>query len=447
MSESVERVDPTTVRINIDILWSEFKKDYVKSIRNIGKDVRIRGFRSGKAPLSILEKIIGKDVKMETAVETVTSRIKDVMKKEKLFPIREDYKVRENVIIEDNKEVKFSKEVEVLPNLSTIDFKGITLEKETPVGEEVVEREAHKLAARKAPVSNLPDEERSLEYDIVIVSGKVEFDDEGLKPTELKDERIDLAPWSNLPEDVTKACLGKKAGDAIDEKVNFPLGGGTPQLRPATMKGSVQSVLRRQIPTLDDELAKDYDFKTIKELKENIRKQLEEDAHRKWTEISADTILTAVTEKSDVPLPRSYRDMVEEKMSGLPEDSGEDEKKKLRAESEKEFKKFVLCQVIARSNGLKISEEDLRNNLEAMSSMLQRMNMDEEKRKEFLKNWLREYETAQFFKLINDFVVDKVMEGAGGGDEKPQEPPSGPEESKEAKATEETASNKKGDRA
>ncbi|MFH1437890.1 MAG: trigger factor [Pseudomonadota bacterium] len=442
MSESVERVDPTTIKVNIDIKWSDFKKDYVTSIRKIGKDVRIKGFRAGKAPLSILEKLLGKDVKMETAVETVTSRIKEVMEKEKIYPIREDYKVRENVIIEDNKEVRFSKEVEVLPELAAIDFKGIELEKEAPVSQEEVEREAQKLAARKAPVSNRPDGERSEEYDIVILSGKVEFEEEGLGPVELKDERIDLAPWSNLPEDVTRVCLGKKAGDAINEKVHFPIGGNTPQLRPATMKCSVQSVLHRQIPPLDDELARDYDFKTMKELKDDIRRQLEEDAHRRWTDMSADAALTALTEKSNVPLPRSYRDMVEEKMSGAPGDGSEEEKKKLRAESEREFKKFVLCQVLAQQNGLRISQEELHNNLEAMSGVLQRMKMDEAKRREFLKNWLREYETAQFFKLINNFVVNKVMEGAGGGDEKPEEP-SGREESKEAKATGETASNKK----
>jgi len=411
VAEAVERVDPTLVKVNIGIAWEDFEKKYHESIRKVGESVRIRGFRKGRAPLAILEKLFGKEVMMEAAVESVSEKGKELLKQESLLLIRDEFDVRENVVIEDRKEVRYTHELEVLPEIKDLSFDGVEIEDEAAVDEGRVEEELRKLAARKAPVAARPGKTKAGEFDVVVVSGTVVLDDPELKPIELKDERVDLSPWSSQPQELTRVFLGRKAGDKVEETVPYPVSLKTGETVPARMSCKVTSVLGREIPEIDDELAKDYDFKSLDDMRNEIRKQLEQDAHQGWVNESAEKVIEALIKKFDVPLPRSYRQMVEERLKAA--DGGEKEAKgkaDMKADYEKEFKKFILTQVIAMKNKLQISAEDLQRNIEAVSSLLQRMNMEEGKRREFMKNWLREYETAQFFKIVNGFLVDKVME-------------------------------------
>jgi trigger factor len=410
VTESLERVDATTVRVDIGIEWEEFAKKYRESIRKIGESVRIKGFRAGKAPLAILEKLFGREVMMETAVESVTARLKDLVKKESLFPVRDDFQIRENVVIEDAKEVRYTREIEVLPALGGITFEGISLEEKKEVDESKVVR---------------PENEPSAEYNVVVVSGQIKFDDASLQPVELKEERIDLSPWSRHPEEFSKLFLGRKTGENIVEKGSFVPAGEEQRLEPGILQCQVKAILRREVPPLDDELAKDFDFRSLGDMREDVRKQIEQDETQVWTEINGQKIMDALVRSLDIPLPASYRKIVEEKLGALPGDKGPDEAGKLRADIEKEFKKFVLAQVIAQENNLQVSPQERQKNMEAISNLLQRMNMQESKRKEFIRNWLREYEVAQFYKLVNGFLVEKAMEssasaGVGGQDLEPR---------------------------
>lgn len=439
MVESLERVDPTMVKVNVDIEWEDFERKYVESIRKVGGSVRIRGFRKGKAPISVLERLLGQEVKMEAAVESVSDRLKELVKRESLFPVREEYNIRENVVIEDRKGVRYSKELEVLPEIENLDFEGLELEEEKAIEEGSVDGEIRKLAARKAPVAKRPEGEASKEFDVVMVTGRVEFDDQALEPLELKEERMDIAPWSALPPELKKLLTGRKTGYKLKEKVSFPPGKETPQPAAATLTGRVSSVLGREIPAIDDELAKDYDFKSLEDMRKEVRKQLDQDAHQAWISRSGEKVLNDFVEKFDVPLPRSYKGIVEEKMSSAGEARNGKDKKLLKSDYEKEFKKFILTQVIALKNDLHISKEELQKNMNAMSSLIQKMNMEESKRKDFLKNWLREYEAAQLYKLINGFIVEKVAEGKKKKSQKKAEVKD------EAKAESVNKSNKEGE--
>jgi trigger factor len=435
VTESLERVDATTVRVDIGIEWEEFAKKYRESIRKVGESVRIKGFRAGKAPLAILEKLFGREVMMETAVESVTARLKDLVKKESLFPVKDDFQIRENVVIEDAKEVRYTREIEVFPALGEITFEGISLEEKKELDESKVDAEIFNLAARRAPVVVRPENEPSAEYNVVVVSGQIKFDDASLQPVELKEERIDLSPWSRHPGEFSKLFLGRKTGENIVEKGSFVPAGEEQRLEPGILQCQVKAILRREVPPLDDELAKDFDFRSLGDMREDVRKQIEQDETQVWTEINGQKIMDALVRSLDIPLPASYRKIVEEKLGALPGDKGPDEAGKLRADIEKEFKKFVLAQVIAQENNLQVSPQERQKNMEAISNLLQRMNMQESKRKEFIRNWLREYEVAQFYKLVNGFLVEKVMEssasaGAGGQDLEPRKAEENP--SKEA---------------
>lgn len=422
MTESLERMDATTVKVNVGIEWKEFERKYRDSIRKVGESVRIKGFRAGKAPLAILEKLFGREVMMETAVESVTERLKEMVRKESLFPVRDDFQVRENVVIEDKKEVRYTREIEVLPALEKISFEGIKLEERKEVDESRVDAEIFNLAARKAPVVSRPDSEPAVEHDMVVVSGQITFEDSSLPPVELKDERVDLAPWSRHPPEFTRLLIGRKTGENVMEKGGFLPSGEESRPAPGALQCQIKAILKREVPLLDDELAKDFDFKTLGEMRADVRRQLEQDESQAWIEINGQKIIDALVSNLELPLPTSYRNIVEEKLGALSKDKDSGDVEKLRADYEKEFKKFVLTRIIAHENNLQISMGELEKNMEAISSLLQRMNMQESKRKEFLRNWVREYETAQFYKLVNKFLVEKVMESgspAGAADENP----------------------------
>jgi FKBP-type peptidyl-prolyl cis-trans isomerase (trigger factor) len=281
-----------------------------------------------------------------------------------------------------------------------------------------------------------------------VVSGRVELDDPELKPIELKDERVDLSPWSSQPQELTRVFLGRKAGDSVKETVPYPVSLKTGETVPARMSCTVTSVLGREIPDIDDELARDYDFKNLDDMRAEIRKQLEQDAHQGWVNESAEKVIEALIGKFDVPLPRSYRQMVEDRVNagaapaaGAGEERTEKSRDDLKAEYEKEFKRLILTQVIAMKNNLQISAEDLQRSIESVSGLLQRMNMEETKRREFMRNWLREYETAQFFKIVNGFMVDRVMEA--GKKKGPGSPPGARAGGAGSKAEAENESNQK----
>jgi len=410
----MERIDPTTVKVDIGIAWSDFEQTYQESIRKVGESVKIRGFRKGKVPVPILEKLIGRDVMMEAAVDAVEARLKDLVRRENLIPVKGDFEIRENVVIDDRSEVRYSKELEVYPSLDALTFDDIHVEAMASVDESRVEAELRRLAARKAPVAARDGGEKAGEFDIAVVSGRVEFEDSGLAPVDLKDERIDLAPWSPVAGELTAALAARAAGDKVEARVMFPPSKESMEPAPARLTCVVTAVLGRAVPPIDDELARDYDFKTLSDMRKEVREQLEQDVRRGWINASADRIIQTLVDKLDIPLPRSYRAMVEERVKAQ-KGSRDD----LQAMVEKEFKKLILIQVIAHRNDLHISMDDLRRNLESLSGLLQRTAMDESKRKDFMRNWLREYETAEFFKLVNTFIVDKVTAAGGKAGARP----------------------------
>ena len=107
MTSAIERIDSTKVRVSVEMKWEDLEKDYVVQLRKVGEGIRIRGFRPGKAPLPLLEKMVGKDVRAETAAEKVTAQIHDLLGREKLFPVRSDLQVREGLEFNERNEVHF----------------------------------------------------------------------------------------------------------------------------------------------------------------------------------------------------------------------------------------------------------------------------------------------------------------------------------------------------
>lgn|GEM_PF-4754477 len=419
MTETLKRIDDTTIMIEIGIDKEEFEKKYFDNLRKLAQNVRIRGFRPGKAPIPLVEKLVGPEVKTEIIIRDVTEKIKEILNREKIFPVNENYISPENIIMDEQNQVKYKCEIEVFPVFNEINFSELPLEEKKVVSDSTVEEVMTNLAYRKAPLVMKSKDEPASDRDVVVAQGSIEFDDPSVEPEEFTGRRIDLGPWAEHGKFFRDIFAGKKAGDVVEAKGFFALSRASQNdesnLMPGKMKCTIQEILARKLPLLDDEFAKDYHCENIDELRKKIRQELEDDLEEEWINSNGIKIIDLLIEKLNVPLPKTFRKIIEEKISYF-----EGEKKdKIKNDMELEIRRYVFARSIAYQNNLIIDDENLAKNLKALTEMLERAKMKSDEKEKFINSWLKEYQYNRLFRMVSKFLVDKVLESNKPGSQIP----------------------------
>jgi trigger factor len=306
MQTTVENTDKHTVKLTIEVPAEQVDKDLTTTYKAIAREVKIPGFRPGKAPKPIIDAQVGRDVVLEEFVhQSVPSYFREAVTDEDLAPIGDPEVDVEQ--LEPGKAFIFTATVEVRPRLALTkdDYEHVEVEKPStePTGDDIdgyVERLQRQFSELE------PVERPAIEADLLTVNQTVTRDGEPLDEL-TRDEYLYSVGSAEFGEAMDKELLGTKPGNIVEFDEELPadrfgeeLGG------PAHFRVLVKDVKALRLPEANDAFAQTAsEFDTLAELRDDLRDKLREVKEREAEGIVRDRVLDALVDTVDVDLPES----------------------------------------------------------------------------------------------------------------------------------------------
>ncbi len=285
--------------ISTEALNAEIQKVYKKQV---GK-MNIPGFRKGKAPLSIIEKLYGKGIFTDEALNNLLPDAYEVAIKESELEVvsAPEFDI---VSMDDNGQVVLKATFDVKPVATLKAYKGLKAEKEvTEVTDEMVENDIKNALKRNAREVEVTD--RAAEMD-----DTADIDFEGFVDGVAFDggkgehHKLKLGSGQFIPG-FEEQIVGKAIGEEFDVNVTFPEEYGASELagKAAVFKCKLHALTKEELPELDDEFAKDMSFDTVDEYKADVRAKLTERYEKMADQIFENKVLDALIENMEVEIP------------------------------------------------------------------------------------------------------------------------------------------------
>ena len=315
MSVKVEKLEKNMAKLTIEVPAEELEKATEAAYQKNKNSISVPGFRKGKVPKAMIEKMYGKGVFLE---EAANSLIPDAYEKaydecgEEIVSSPEI----DVVTLEPGQAFVFTATVALKPEITLGKYKGVKIDKvETEVTEEeineVIDRERERNSRTKS-VEDRPVQDK----DTAVIDFEGFVDGEAFEGG--KGENYDLVIGSHSFIDTFEdQLIGKKIGEEVEVNVTFPESYHAKELagKPALFKVTIKEIKEKELPELDDEFASEVsEFDTLEEYKADVKKNLaskkEEDA-KNQKEMAA---IEAVIEASEMEIPDAYIQTVQRQM-------------------------------------------------------------------------------------------------------------------------------------
>ncbi|WP_019855092.1 trigger factor [Actinopolyspora mortivallis] len=301
MKSTVEHLSPTRVRLNVEVPFDELKPNFDRAYKELAKQVRIPGFRPGKAPAKVLESRIGRGPVLDEVVnEAVPSKYTEAVTSNEVQPLSRPEIEVTNIV--DGEQIEFSAEVDVRPELTVPAFDELAVSvDDQEVTEQDVQEQLDELRARFGTLTGVDRPAANGDYVSIDLSATVD----GKQVEDAQTSGLSYEIGSGeLVEGIDEALIGASAG----ETRNFTtrLVAGEYAGRDAEVEVTLNSVKERQLPEADDEFAQmASEFDTIEELTADLRQRLGRVKRMQQGMQARDKVLEALLERVEVPLPES----------------------------------------------------------------------------------------------------------------------------------------------
>ncbi|MDR2947140.1 MAG: trigger factor [Candidatus Adiutrix sp.] len=384
MNVTIEEINSIKRKLTVELPEEEAQKARKKHLDIYARQARLKGFRPGKAPRDLVARMYAEELRREVLEELVNETVPKALEEHKLEPV--GLPMLEDVTYEENKPFTFTVMVELKPQFASPQWKGLELQKQKGgVDDAAVEKKLEELRFSLGTVKKV-EEDRALEAgDLANISYQGYDGDKALADMKAGPFNVELGRDRLTPE-FEAALPGLKAGEVKDIEVQMPddLEDKKMAGKKIVMKTTVHEIRKRELPELDDELAKDLGIdgvETLAALKDKIRKDLTKEAsdrddsryNRQLTQILADLVTI------DVPSAMVDRE-VSSKIENMRQNfgrNGMDFKKmgvdismlrnRFRPQAAKSVTAALVLDQIARENNITISEEDIDRELAEMS--------------------------------------------------------------------------------
>ena len=388
MKVTAENGENQQVTLTIEVEAAEVTKVVNKAAKRLANRVNIPGFRKGKAPRIIVERHVGTDALMQEAFDLIAPQAFDnALKEQKIEPV-----TRPNidiVTLEDGKDLVFKATVTPRPEVKLGDYKGLKVEKQVAeVKDEDVEKQIKNFQDRQGKMVDAPEGAAVENGDFTTLNFEGFVDGTPFEGGKGEDYPLQIGSGSFIPgfED---QLVGAKIGEEKEVNVTFPEEYHSKDLagKAAMFKCTIKSIKRKELPEINDELAKKVSkFDTLDELKADIRKNLEENAERKAENDQKSAAIEQATNNIQVDIPAVMIDnrvtaMIQEMAMRLEQQgmkleqylqyAGTDIAKireDYRETAEKNVKTDLMLEEVAKAEDIKVEAKDLDAEVAAMAA-------------------------------------------------------------------------------
>jgi trigger factor len=381
VKSTVEKLSPTRVRINVEVPFTELQPDFDRAYKQLAKQVRLPGFRPGKAPAKLLEARIGREAMLDQVVgDAVPGRYTEAVTSSEVRPLGQpEIEITKKEYGED---LVFTAEVDVRPEIELPDLEALKITVDPiEVTDEEVDAELQSLRARFGTLTGVERAAENGDFVSIDLSATVD----GKEVPEATTEGLSHEIGSGqLIEGLDEAIIGLTDGES--RVFTTTLAAGQYAGQEAQVTVTVKSVKERELPEPDDEFAQlASEFDTIDELRNSLTEQVRRVKRIQQAEQIRDKALEALLEQVDIPLPEKIvqaqvDDTLHKAIHSLDHDevrfaealaeqgsSREEFDADSRSNAEKAIKTQLLMDAIADKLNIQVGQNDLTERLVLMS--------------------------------------------------------------------------------
>jgi len=301
VKSSVENVGPTRVKLAVEVPFDELKSSLDAAYKKIGSQVRIPGFRPGKAPARIIDQRVGRSAVLEEAVNDALPRAYSEAVRESGVRALGQPEI-EVTKLDDGTSLSFTAEVDVRPEITLPSLDGVEVTvDDIEVTESEIDEQLDSLRERFATLTGVERPVETGDYVSIDLTASVDGEEvEGGSATGLSYE----VGAGDLIDGIDEAIVGKSAGETVSFATT--LRQGDKAGAQADVAVTVNSVKRKELPEADDEFAQlASEFDTVEELRADLRERLIRAKTLGQGSQAREKLLEKLVESADFPLPES----------------------------------------------------------------------------------------------------------------------------------------------
>ena len=418
MSVQVEKLEKNMVKLTVEVPAEEVEKALNAAYQKQKNSISVPGFRKGKVPRAMIEKMYGVEVFYEEAANTLMQNSYPAAVEESGVDVVSRPTV-DVVQIEKGKAFIYTAEVAVKPEVKLGKYKGVNVTKANVKVTAAEVKEA--LEAERNKNARTVSVKRAIKVgDTAVINYEGSVDGVPFDGGKAENHPLEIGSHSFI-DTFEDQLVGHKAGEEVDVNVTFPEQYHAADLagKPALFKVVINDVTTKELPKLDDEFASEVsEFETLAEYKEDLKKQLEAKKAEEAKREQEDEAIAAIVEASEMEIPEAMiqtqcEDMVNEfaqriAQSGLTMEqymqfSGQTVQglmDQVRPEAETRIKTSLVLEAIVKAEGIEATDADVDAEIEKMAGMY---GMDVEQ----LKGYMGEAEKAS---MKNQMAITKAVE-------------------------------------
>ena len=419
---NIERLDHNMVKLTIEVSAEDFENAMQQAYLKNRSKIQIQGFRKGKAPRIMIEKMYGPEVfyddaanivipdAYQKAIESEEGKALDIVSQPEIDVTQ----------VEKGQPFIFTAEFAVRPEVRLGAYKDLGIEKKTAeVSEEEVDQELQKTREQNARTITVED--RPVESgDIAVIDYEGFCEGEAFDGGKGENHELEIGSHSFI-DTFEDQLIGKNIGDDVDVNVTFPEEYHAENLagKPALFKVKINGIKKKELPELDDEFAEEVsDFDTLAEYREDVKKKLQEKKQQDLDNDYRDEVVKKAVENAEMDIPEAMindqaRNLVNEQAQRMQQmgldmktylqytgQTPQDLQNQMKDQAETRIKNSLVLSAIAKAENVEISDDDVKAEIENMAKMYQ---MEVEQ----LEGYLGEDEKKN---IRQDLAIQKAVE-------------------------------------
>lgn len=419
MSIQVEKLEKNMAKLTVEVPAEQFEKALKTSYNKNKNRFNIPGFRRGKAPQALIEKMYGPDVLYEDAVNNaINETCSDAMKESGLDIVSRPHVSVEQV--EKGKPFIYSFEVAVKPEVTLGEYKGIEVERARPeVTDADIEAELKKVQDQNSRLLSA-DDRPVQDGDQVVVDFEGFIDGETFEGGKAEAYPLTIGSHSFV-DTFEEQLIGKAVDEETEVNVTFPENYHAKDLagKPAMFKVVVREIKVKELPELDDEFASEVsEFDTLDEYKADIKAKLSETKQKQATTENENNVVEKVVENASMEIPDA---MIDEQVENMVESYGrrmlnqgltieqylqftnstmDKMKEDLRPQAVKRIRTRLVLEAVVAQENIEVDDE-------AVEEEIKKMAVSYKMEPEELKNYMGETELKH---LKEDMAVQEAVD-------------------------------------
>jgi trigger factor len=416
-TSSVEEINSVQRRIKVALPADLVAKAFEDAYRNVQKKAKLQGFRPGKAPLNMIKKLYGDTVRGEVGERLINKHLFDVLKEKKINPIAAP--VVENMDMPStDKEFNFSAVVDVMPEITIKDWKGLDLKADKyEVKPESMTREMDFLRRRHAKTKNLESGVAASSGHLASIGHKVYHNGSLIENMDVEEFPVALG-FKEIFADLENAILGMRVGETKKSTITLPKDYNDANLagKAVDFEITLKNLQELALPELGDDFAKDVGFDSLSALEAEISKQLNKRGQQLRRQKLEASIMDELRGRNSFDVPPSMVDQVIDSMI-MELNIGDDKEKKKLLRNEDVRKSFrdtaktktqntLILWRVAQEEKLEVTDEHVRGHI--IENVPGSEKWDEKKLADFVQQVKPRVQENLVFEMALNHIIAKA---------------------------------------